>query len=119
MDVWRHRERVESSFDDGPRVVVALNDEDADAVLVEELHLFANVNRRVKVGTVFVVEVAGDQQKVNLFVDCQLNEIVERLARGDAQGFGRSTFVLIEILQRAVEMDIGSMDELEHAFLFP
>ena len=58
-------------------------------------------------------QIASNQQEIDFLLDGDLNQIVECLARCHTKITGWRTVVLIKIQHWTVQMDVGSMDELE------
>jgi hypothetical protein len=62
--------------------VIAANDEDADAGLMEPADLRGKESRGLHGGLVAVIEVAGEDQRIDLIGKAQVNDALEGSARG-------------------------------------
>gem|GEM_PF-3780836 len=103
--------------DDALGVVVALNDEHRNAGPAEPRHLLANKQAGVKVLPVAVVEIAGDQQKIDPLVDGQIHQALERAPGRATQPFQRRAVVAAQPPQRAVDVKVGGVDKTHRSKL--
>ena len=95
-------------------VVVAADQEDRDAGVAEPGHLLAEEEPGVVVVPVAVVEVADDQDERDLLLDRQPDEVLQRPPGRPPALLDRRPLVAVEPPLRAVEVDVGGVEELEH-----
>ena len=69
----------------------------------------------MKVGPVAVVQIACQQHKVDFFGQSQIHQILQRPAGGVAQALYRRTGIAAQAAQRAVDVQIGGVEEAESA----
>ena len=98
-------------------IVVALDDEDADAGPGEPQHLIAKEQPGAEVGPVAVVDVAGQQHERHVLAERQVDQRRECVARGAAQPRDRCALVAVEPPQGTVDVEVGRMDEFHGATL--
>ena len=96
-------------------VVVAGDYEHANPGLAQLGHLGHEEQPGALVPPVAVVEVAGDEHERGRLVDSQLHQVFHRPPGGLANLLDRSPLVTFEPFQRTIEMNVGSVNELEHA----
>ncbi len=95
-------------------VVVARDQVDGDVGVSQLDHLLDEEQPGVEILPVAVVEIAGDEDEGHGLIFGQVDEILQRPARG-APHFGRrGPVVAIQTAQGAIEMKIRRVDELEH-----
>jgi hypothetical protein len=111
-DVGVGRE-VERTRHDAVGVVVPLHDEDADAGAFEAGQAQVEKDPGVVVAPVAVEDVAGQDHEGRLLVDGELHQALERAAAGDPDRRRGGAVVALEPTQRAVEVQIGRVDEGE------
>ncbi len=92
-------------------VVIAVKQEDGDLGLRQPAHLLHEEESGLVVAPIAVVEVAGDDDEIDLVLDRLTDEVLERGARGGANPFGCRALLPGQPLQGAVEMDVAGMDE--------
>ena len=91
--------------------MIAIEQEDGDIGLRQPAHLLHEEKAGLIVAPVAVIEVAGDDNEVDLVLDRLADEIIEGGAGRGANAFGRGALLPGKSLQGAVEMDIAGMDE--------
>jgi hypothetical protein len=95
-------------------VVIAADPHDAHARLAQPHHALAEEEPGRVVAPAAVEEVARQEQELRALGEAELDQTIERTARGTAQlGHGR-TLVALEPDERAVEVQIGRVNELRH-----
>jgi len=92
--------------------VVARDGDHGDGGVAQAIHLTREVRPGSVVEPVSVEEIAGDQQRVGAFLDRQIDQVRERGARGEAELLDGCPVVAGEPAHRAVEVDVGCVDEL-------
>ncbi len=92
-------------------VVIAANDEDADAGLVQAADLFRQEARGFHRGLVAVVEIAGKQQSVDLFIETQIDNPDEGAPRRVADQFGEIGVAQRQRPQGRVQMNVRRVDK--------
>jgi hypothetical protein len=92
-------------------VVVAVEQIDRDAGLVQPAHLAHEEVAGVEVAPGAVVEVAGDDEEIDRQLDRLVHEVGEGVPRGVAQRLHRGVLVGGQPAQRTVEVDVGGVDE--------
>ena len=96
-------------------IVVAGYDKDDNAGRFQALDLGDKIKTGMVVFPVAVKQIARNQDNVDGLRHRQIDEIFERPSGGLANfGHGRS-LVSFQTMQRAVQVDVGGMDELEHS----
>ena len=80
--------------------MVAAHDEGTDPGFVESLQLSGEKERRLHRRLVTVIEVAGDHQRVDPFVEAQVDRPLERLASRSAYEFRQVAVTERERTQR-------------------
>lgn len=85
-------------------VVIAADQVDFDPLGVEAGHLFVKEKAGVVVAPVAIVDVSGNDDEGDSLVDGELDEIFERAAGGLADRLDGCSFILIEAMQRTVEV---------------
>ena len=98
--------------------MVAVEQVDRDAGLVEPSHLAHEEAPGVEVAPGPVVEVAGDDDEVDREFDGLIDQAREGVPCGIAQKLDRRVLVGGKAAQRAVEMDVGGVDESHGVGLF-
>jgi hypothetical protein len=93
--------------------VVAADGEDLDLRLGQPAHLCGEEQSGAEIRPVTVVDVAGDQQEIDFFLDRQIDEAPEGSAGGGADEFGGGGGIGLQPAQRAVEMEVGRVQEAE------
>jgi len=91
--------------------VIAADDEDADARLVEPLQLGREEARRLHRGLVAVIEIAGDEQRIDALGEREIDDGGQRPARGVADQRREISVAQRQRAQRRIEMDVRRMDE--------
>jgi hypothetical protein len=78
----------------------------------------AGLGYQIKPGVVIfpipVIEVSGNENEMNLLGNGGLNQIVESPPGGLTNVIYRSPVIIVELVQRAVQMNIGCMDKFKH-----
>ena len=93
------------------RVVVAADDENADAGLVQPPNLLGQEPRRLHGRLVAVIEIAGEQQRVDPLVETEIDDAHESAARGVPDQFGEVRIAKGQRAERRIKMDVCRMDE--------
>jgi hypothetical protein len=91
--------------------VVARDRDHWDLGVAQTVHLPREVGSRAEVRPVSVEEITGDQERVGLLVDRQIDEVCERCARGEAQLLDGRSVVASESPHGAIEVDVGCVNE--------
>ncbi len=99
--------------DAGFCVVVAANDEGPDPRLVQAPELIREKARGLHRGLLAVVEVAGDQERVDLLGKAELDHGGEGFARRAADQLGKRRLAQRQSAQRRIEVDVGGVNESE------
>jgi hypothetical protein len=94
------------------RVVISLDDEDPNSCAPQPYHLIAKKQTRPKISPVTVVDIAREEDKCHALFDGQVHERSQRLTRSAPQAFHRSARIGVQPAERAVDMQVGGMDEL-------
>src|SRR4051812_17371134 len=84
----------------GKGVVVAPDDEDLNAYLVQTAELLGEKARRLHRGLLAVVKIAGQQERIYLFVEAQVDDTRENLPAGVADEFRQPRIAQSERTQR-------------------
>lgn len=92
-------------------VVIAMEQEDGDLGVRQPAHLLHEEESGLVVTPIAVIEVAGDDHEVDFVLGRLTDEVLERGARRGANSFGCRALLSGESLQRAVEMDVASVDK--------
>ena len=95
------------------RVVVTADDEGRDPRLMQPPELVGEKAGGLHRGLLAVVEVAGDQESVDLFGKAEVDDRRESLARRPADEVGKLRLAQRQRAQGRVEMNVGGMNELE------
>ena len=99
--------------DSGLCVVIAANDKGRDARLVEPPQLIGEKPRRLHRRLLAVVEVAGDQQRIDLFRKAEIDHGDKGFSRRPADQISEFRIAQRERRQRRIEVDVGGMNESE------
>ena len=99
--------------DAGLGVVIAANEEGRDARLVEPPQLIGEKARRLHRRLLAVVEVAGDQERVDLFRKAEIDHGDKGFSRRPADQIGEFGIAQRQRRQRRIEVDVGGMNESE------
>jgi hypothetical protein len=91
--------------------MVAIAQEDADVRAGKAAQLRREIQAGVEVRPVAVEDVAGDQHEIGRALDGEVDDVGEGAAGGVAHLFGGSAVVEFEAAQRAVEVNVGAVDE--------
>ena len=98
------------------RIVVPADHEDPNARLGQPVHLGAEEHRGFHAPEIAVVEIAGNHQCIDLFLEAEIDGSFESLSGGTANHSSDFGIAQRERPQRRVEMNIGGMDEAERHF---
>ena len=88
-------------------IVVAGDDENRDLLLPQSSKLLGEIEPRVVITAIAVIEVARNHDEIDPLLDGQVDQSLERPARRSPHPLYRSVFVTLEPLERAVEMNVG------------
>lgn len=94
--------------------MIAVEQECRDARLIEPAHLAAEEQTGVVVTPVSVVQIAGDHQEIDGLRDCRVHERREGRSRRGPQHPDRRALIAGESDERAVEMNVCSVNEADH-----
>ena len=97
------------------RIVVALDDEDTNTRAIQPHHLLAEKQARVEILPVAVVEVTGEEHEIDACAQGLVDESFEGASRRGAQTLNRRAVVTVQSAQRAVEVQIGGVEEAHQA----
>ncbi len=97
--------------------MVAVDHEGVNLRFAQPVHLVREEQAGVVVLPITVVKVAGEHDKVHLLIQRQVHQILEGPARRSPEMLDGGAFVLLEPFQRTIDVQIRSMDELEHLSL--
>ena len=112
VDVRGEAERL----DDGARgVVVAAHDHDGHVRLAQARHLGDEEEARRVVLPRPVEDVAREQEHVRALLDAERDQVLERATRGSPEALHRCALVAIEAAERAVDVEVGRVDDLQSA----
>src|SRR3569832_2199772 len=96
-------------------IVVAADNEDANPGLFAPVHLPDEKEAGVEIGPISVKKIAGNDDEIDFLGEGQLDQIFKGPpARHADFGYGRP-FVLFQAAQRAVEVNIGAVYELQRS----
>ena len=90
-------------------IMVAMEQVDRNAGLVETAHLADEVQAGVVVAPVTVVEIARDDEKGHLLFDGNSNELIERFPRSRADALRDASLLPGKPFQRTVEVNVRSV----------
>src|SRR5436309_2101750 len=93
-------------------IMVAVNEIDINAGVFEMDHLLIEEERRFKALKAGIVEVPGDDQEVNFFLDGGGQDFFEGAAGGVANLLDRSAGIVGQTLKGCIEMNVCAVDEL-------
>lgn len=94
--------------------MIAGNHEYGDFSLLELDHSRAEVEAGVVVLPVPIVDVSGDDHKIDGLVDGQADEAIEGPAAGPSERFGRGFRSGRQSAQGAIEVEVGGVEEAKH-----
>ncbi|OPZ46025.1 MAG: hypothetical protein BWY94_00939 [Actinobacteria bacterium ADurb.BinA094] len=95
------------------RIVVAVDDEGADAGLVQTPHAGEKADLRAQPALGAVVDVAGEEHEQHLALERQVDEPLPRLQGRLAQGPGHAGGRPGDALERRIQMKVGGVYEAE------
>ena len=104
-----HQSRSDPTFG----VMVAVEGKNRDSGLIEPSHLREEKEPGLIVAPFAVVEVAGDNQEGNTFLDGESDQVVESVPCGRSDLLGSGFVITGESPQGAVQVDVGGMEEAE------
>jgi hypothetical protein len=93
-------------------VVIARHDENRNVRLRQPGDLPREKEAGVVILPVAVVDIAGDHHERHLLRDGQVDDAFQRATRGRTEPLHRRTLVSLQPVQRAIEMDVGDVQEL-------
>ena len=99
-------------------VVVAVDHINGNVALAQPRHLLDEEQPGIEVAPVAVIDIAGDNDEIDRFGLRQIDHPLQGPARRPAQQIDRRAIIGRKADQRAVEMDIGGVDEF-HGCLGP
>jgi hypothetical protein len=91
--------------------VIAADEKDADAGLVQPAQLVGEEARRLHRGLLAVIEIAGDHQRIDPLGKGEIDDADKGLPRRVADQAGEISIAQRQRAQRRIEMDVGGMDE--------
>jgi hypothetical protein len=97
-------------------IMVSGNNKNLDILVPQRGHLGGKEQTRIVVFPIAVVQVTSKQNKGNLFLKSQLDEIFQSLSSRSSHLSNGGSIVLLKSYQRTVEMDIGCMDKFHDPF---
>ena len=95
------------------RVVIAANDKGPNPGFVQPPQLIGEKAGSLHRGLFAVVEVAGDQESVDLLGKAEINHVGEGFSRRPADQLGKRRLAQRQGAQRRIEVDVGGMNESE------
>ncbi|MET3605407.1 hypothetical protein ABIC99_003236 [Sphaerotilus sulfidivorans] len=103
----RHRRQLpgDATF----RIMISPDDEHPDIPAGQPVHLLVKKQPGAEIIPVAVIEIAGNQQRLDLALDRQIDQGDQRTPGGRAQRFDRRAFMSVQPAQRTVEMQIRRM----------
>src|SRR3546814_11857898 len=101
--------------DDGGGIMVAGEKEHRDFGPIQAAHGAGEIEAGAHVLPLTVEEVASDHDEIDIFVDGALYQIVESRAGGSSYVVLGQTFISRQAMERAVEMNVGGMQETKIA----
>ena len=106
--------------DFGQGIVIAADLVDGDARLAQPRQLGGEKARRLHRGLFAIIEIAGDDQRIDLFLEAEIDNGDERLAGGIPDQRREVGIAQRQRAQRRIKVDIGSMNEAKgHAGRWP
>ena len=101
------------------RVVIAADGECLDTGLMQALHFRSQKARGLHRRLLAVIEIAGDDQCIDLFLDAEIDNGNQRLTGGDPDHAGKFGVAERQRTERGIEVNIGGVDETKcHAPCF-
>src|SRR5438270_3969127 len=97
-------------------IMIAINQVNVDARVLQPRHLLVEKQRRFKAFQADIVQIAGNDQEVNLLGKRSIDYFLEGAPSSVADLMYRSPRILSKPLQRGIEVDISAMDELHVAW---
>ena len=91
--------------------MIAADDAGADAGLIQPPQLLGQKAGRLHRGLIAVVKVTGDQQRIDLLREAEVDDPDECLPSGVADQLRQLGMAHRQRAQRRVEMNVGSMNE--------
>lgn len=104
------------------RIVISLDKKDWNVSPLQSSHLLGEEPAGSHRFPVAVVDIPGNQEKVDLLIDTKADQLPKSDASGVPKGFNGSIRERLEPEHGAVEMKVGGMDEFEvlvHGILWP
>ena len=99
-------------------IVIAGNNEDPDPGLCQLAHPAGKKKPCVVVLPVTVIEIAGYQNKGDLILNGQVDQIIKGSPRCPPDLLDRRIFMDLQASQGAVEVDVCCVDETKHMILY-
>ena len=94
--------------------MVARNQINRNALVAQSSHLPPEKEAGAVILPISVIEITSNDQKINAFIDCQLDQVLESPSRCTAEDINRCPFMRIKTFKRAVNVSISGMDETYH-----
>ena len=102
------------------RIVIAANDEDPDTCLVQAMKLIGEIACRLHRRLIAVIEIAREEERIDLLGEAQIDDAGEGLARRVSDQIGKLGIAQRERLNRRIQMNIGRMHEAKrHRYSYP
>jgi hypothetical protein len=98
-------------------VVVASNEQGLDAGFAQLGHLRGEEQAGIVILPVAVLQVTGEQHEGDLLRNGQFNEVFQGPPASAADRLDWAAIILFQASEWTIEVDICSMDELEHSCL--
>lgn len=96
-------------------IMVSTDDEDADTGLVQTPELLGQEAGRLHRGLVAIIEIAGDHQGIDVFVQAQIDDPNESAPRRIADQLRQLGIAQCERAEWGVQMNVRCVDEAVHA----
>ena len=95
--------------------MVAIDQINRDAGLFEIEHLLVEEQRRLEALEAYVIEIAGDDEKIHFLRKSRSEHFLKGPPRGIADFVDRSARVIDQALKRGVEMNVRGVQEFHEA----
>ena len=114
MDPFREPKRF---GDFALRVMIPCRNVNRDVGLPKFAHLRDEIKPGVVILPVPVIEIPGNEHEGDILGYGKVHHVFESPPRGMAQFFNRRAFIVIELVQGTVQVDVRGMNKLEHRLL--
>ncbi len=94
--------------------MVASDQENGNTLIIEPDHLAAEKQSRIVVFPIAIIEIARDQEEIDLLINGQGHQILERPAGGSTEELRGRAIMRFQSPERAVEVWVCCVYEAEH-----